>query len=408
MASLAVTISYFNQVFKNASFSSRDFFDIIIVTFLVYTIVGFLRQTHSLPVFIGVSSLVTLYLITLFFDLPLTNLILKNIFAIFFIFLAIIFQKELRRFFSSFGSIGFTRRKLLPSETTVDVISDVVFEMAKRGIGGIIVFPGRESIERYLEGGLPLNGIVSEELILSIFDDTSPGHDGALIIEGNRVKKFAVHLPLADKIEKVKKFGLRHRAALGLSERTNAFVIVVSEERHMVTVARNGEFFSIIDKDDLKKRLAEFLEENFPTQKVNVLKLFFVRNILTLSLSLIISVIIWFLTNSQFTLVQKNFLVSPEIKSLSSEYLVSKISPSEITLTIKGRSFAFESLRRENLKILLDLSSIQKTGWHKITILPSDVRLPIGFSLIKFEPKSVSIQIIEKSSYHPTDEKNQN
>lgn len=406
MANLAITISYFNEAFRNASFSSRDFFDVIIVALLVYTIVGFLRQTHSLPVFVGVFGLVTLYLITLFFDLPLTNLILKNIFAIFFIFLAIIFQKELRRFFSSFGSISFTRRKLLPSETTVDLVSNVVFEMARRKMGGIIVFPGREPIERYIEGGLPLNGVVSEELILSIFDETSPGHDGALIIEGNRVKKFAVHLPLADKIEKVKKFGLRHRAALGLSERTNAFIVVISEERQTVTIARNGELFSVFDKDDFKKQLTEFLEENFPTQKLNILKSFLARNILVFLFSLIISLVIWFLTNSQFTLVQKNFLVSPEIKNLSSEYLVSKISPPEITLTIKGRSFAFESLKKENLKILLDLSSIQKTGWHKLTISPSDIKLPIGFSLIKFEPKNISIQIIEKSLYHPADDKN--
>lgn len=394
---MAVATSYFNRALQSASFGWRDFVDVVIIAFLIYMIIGLLRETHSVPAFAGVLSLIVFYGITLFFDLPLARLVLKSFFGIFFVFLAIIFQKELRRFFSSFGFFGIVRKRFLPSDTTVGLISNIVFEMARKKTGALIVFPGREPIDRHLEGGSSLYGNISEDLILSIFDETSPGHDGALIIEGNRVKKFATHLPLADKLEKVKRLGLRHRAALGLAERTDAFVIVVSQERGAVTVAKDGEFSSMFDENELRKQLFEFLQKKFPARNWISFAQALVRNLTILGISFVASLAIWFLVNSQFVLVQRNFVVSPELKNVSSDYIISDIVPQEVTLTIKGRSFEFESLKPEGLKVSLDLGSIKRAGRHQILIFPTDVKLPIGFSLINIDPKNVSVQVVKNS-----------
>ncbi len=120
---------------------------------------------------------------------------------------------------------------------------------------------GRQPLGRLLEHGTTLNGLVSKTLLLSIFDPSSPGHDGAVIIEGNTVKKFGTHLPLAENFTKYKELGTRHRSALGLSQRSDALVIVVSEERGTVSIAEQGELHMVENSLDLKNVIKSFLME---------------------------------------------------------------------------------------------------------------------------------------------------
>jgi len=131
--------------------------------------------------------------------------------------------------------------------------------LANAKTGALIVLQGDEAIESFLENGIFLGGKVSRELLLSIFDTSSPGHDGAVIITGDRVKMFGAHLPLARKAEATKNFGTRHRAALGLAERSDALVIAVSEEKGTVSLAENGEIKAINDENELAFRIHDFL-----------------------------------------------------------------------------------------------------------------------------------------------------
>jgi len=280
-------------IISDFNLSGRDIADIIIIAFIIYLAIQLLRETHSISVFAGVLSIVVFYGISLFFDLPMTHFVFKSIIGIFAIFVVVIFQKELRRFFTSFGSFTPMRKKFFPSEAVINTVSRSAFEMARRKMGAIIVFSGREPAERYLEGGFILNGAVSEPLILSIFDESSPGHDGALFIEGNRIKKFAVHLPLAEQFSIVKEFGLRHRAALGLSERTDALVIVVSQEKAAVHIFRNGEFSRIANENELKEKIFGFLREKFASiGKINLYKIIR-ESAAVFAISFAIALLIW-------------------------------------------------------------------------------------------------------------------
>ena len=138
---------------KSPNLESRDFLDIFIIAFLIFFVIKLLRETHSVSVVAGVFTLLGLYGIAIIFDLSLTNLVLRSVFGAFLIIIAIIFQKELRRFFSSFGFLEIAKSFIPPSEAIIGTVARSVANMARNKIGALIIFPGREPIERHLEGG---------------------------------------------------------------------------------------------------------------------------------------------------------------------------------------------------------------------------------------------------------------
>jgi diadenylate cyclase len=135
--------------------------------------------------------------------------------------------------------------------------------MAMRKLGALIVRPGQPVIDGLLQGGVVLDGQVSTPLLLSIFNASSPGHSGAIIIEGDRVRKFGVHLPLAERFERYSELGKRHRAALGLAERSDALVVAESEERGTISVASGGELRRLMQCEALREDLESVLKQRY-------------------------------------------------------------------------------------------------------------------------------------------------
>ncbi len=271
----------------------RDMLDVLVLTFLVYVCVRLLQETHSTPVVLGVATIVVLYAVSRFIGLPLTETILRTFLSTFLVVLAVVFQRELRRFFSFFGFFSGRTFSLPPSNEVITAVASTSFELIQRKLGALIVFPGREAIARNIEGGHELGGEISEPILLSIFDETSPGHDGAVVIQNDRISMFGVHLPLAEQVEKVRQFGLRHRAALGLSERSDALVIVVSQEKGKVSVAYQGGIRHVGGEQELIEMLTSFYAEKFPRSNAKYLLSWATRNALLLVLSFAIALGVW-------------------------------------------------------------------------------------------------------------------
>ncbi|MFZ9889797.1 MAG: diadenylate cyclase [Myxococcota bacterium] len=152
------------------------------------------------------------------------------------------------------GSLGVGR-----NGPWVDAIVDGFISFASRRLGALLVVKGRDHIENHLTGGIPLGGKISRELLMSLFDPHSPGHDGAVIVQGGRFSRFGVQLPLSRNISRPEKFGTRHAAALGLAERTDALILVASEETGKLRIAEDGRLLDIVDGAELKLRLQSFL-----------------------------------------------------------------------------------------------------------------------------------------------------
>jgi diadenylate cyclase len=271
--------------------------DILIVSFLAYIFLLLIKQTNSFLVLGGFLIILFLYTGADFFELNLTRKILGFIVTFLVIILVVIFRQELRRFFELFAVLGknifYRRRKFLRPDFANALIQSIDYLVNKK-IGALMIIPGNQPIDSYLSGGYYLNGMISMPLILSIFDPASPGHDGAIIIENNTIKKFAVHLPLAESIKKIGALGTRHRAGLGISEKTDALVIIVSEERGEASIAYQGTLRKIPDSVYLQNIINAFIKEKFPEEKRHWHD--FITNNFWLKLfSLLLSLILWFI-----------------------------------------------------------------------------------------------------------------
>src|ERR1051325_5671942 len=236
-----------------------DIIDILFVGILLYTAMVWLRTTRAAFVLRGIFVLAIVYLIARQFELQLTAWIFQGFFAIF---LIVIVQKELRQIFErvavwSWRSSGNPELQTETANTLVRTAAD----LAKDRIGALIVVSGNDPLARHIVGGIPLDGKISEPLLRSIFDPHSPGHDGALIIERDRVTRFAAHLPLSKDLRQLAGLGTRHSAALGVAELTDALAIVVSEQRGTISAARDGRLHRLENPQELVALLERFLHK---------------------------------------------------------------------------------------------------------------------------------------------------
>ncbi|OHB24967.1 MAG: hypothetical protein A2542_01670 [Parcubacteria group bacterium RIFOXYD2_FULL_52_8] len=275
------------------TFSPVSIIDITLVAFLVYTALILLRRTHSIFIFRGVVALFAIYLAATYFNLALTHALFQFFFSFFVIILVVVFQRELRRFFEEFSlslqGLFVAERTSLDKKVATELVSAVT-EMAKKKRGALLVIPGKQPVDRYLEGGYFLGGELSKALILSIFDPSSPGHDGALVIKGDRAERFAAQLPLA--AMPVGEYGTRHRAGVGLSERTDAFVIIVSEERGVISVAEHGILRELKKASDLAPAVETYYREELHMDEnpywVHLIKDNYREKLLAVGLSLVL------------------------------------------------------------------------------------------------------------------------
>src|SRR3990167_9366881 len=216
-----------------------------VMTFFIYSLLVWFKKTKAAFVLTGILIIAGIYLITRQFNLVLTAAVFERFFAVILIALVVIFQEELRNFFEQVAVFSLKKRSLKPQKfeafgEQADFLARTMMDLAEEHIGALVVLKGKDMIVRHMEGGVEVNGAVSEPLLKSIFDPHSIGHDGAVVLEGNTLTKFSCHLPLSKETEKVGRSGTRHAAALGLAEKTDALCLVVSEERGTVSVARNG------------------------------------------------------------------------------------------------------------------------------------------------------------------------
>lgn len=378
-----------------ANFQLKDFFDIAIIAIIAYIFIILFIRTKSVRILFGVLFLVALYGLAIFLNLPLSRMFFNSFFGMFLVILAVVFQRELRKLFELIGILGMRKTILFPAENELKIVAKAAGELAKTKTGALLIFSGLEPIDRHIEGGIYLNGKISKQILLSIFDKNSPGHDGALVVEGDKIRKFGVHLPLADNIEISKRHGTRHRAALGLSERTDALSLVVSEETGMISLARGGRLSTVKNPEELEEKLEDFFKEKFPREDTGRYKNLIKRNTVPVAVSLGLALAFWIAFNFQSAIIQKNFLVPVEFKNLPQNLAIENLSDSEIVLTLSGLDRDFKILDPGSLKISVDIVGI-KAGWHKVLIEKENIKKPSDFKIVKTEPSSVKFTLAAK------------
>ena len=239
-----------------------DLVDIAVVALLLWGLVVWTRRARM--ALLGLAFLgVFYYLIAQQFKLQLTTWILQGFFAALVVVVVVVFQDDLRRLFEQIATLSLRRKAPRPDPSSLGTLTRGLYQLAAKRRGALVVLPGRELIERhFLQHGVPLDAEISEELLDSLFDPGSAGHDGALVMENNRIKEFGVHLPLSENRDELKGGGTRHAAALGLAEHSDALCLVVSEERGTIGIATRGQL-EILDNPDAGKladRIRSYLQ----------------------------------------------------------------------------------------------------------------------------------------------------
>ena len=259
------------NVFSFLDFGILDFLDIILVAILLYYVYKLVRGTVAINIFIGIAIIYLIWKLTQVLQMEMLSDILGKFIGGGFIALIIVFQQEIRRFLLMLGSSSFTAKKgflkqmsFLKSEshaeTNVEDVVQACIEMGKTKTGALIVIGRNNSLDRFKSTGDAMHIEVNKPILKSIFYKNSPLHDGAIIIEDNYITATRVILPVARDVDIPLRFGLRHRAAIGVSTQTDSLVLVVSEETGKISYIKNGEFVFFDDTDKLIELLQHDLE----------------------------------------------------------------------------------------------------------------------------------------------------
>jgi len=241
---------------------ARSVFDILLIAAIFYWVLLLLRGTTAMTLLRGFAILLTAaFLLARLFDLRVLNFLLRNSFIGLAVAIPIVFQPELRRALERLGRAGL-RAWMDRSgyDVLIDVIADSALNLAERRHGALMVLEGDTGLKDYIDTGIRVDAAPSAELLEGIFFPRSPLHDGAVILRENRVVAAACTLPLSED-SFGGRMGLRHRAALGITERTDAISVVVSEETGEIAVAANGRLVPRLDETRLRATLASLLSQ---------------------------------------------------------------------------------------------------------------------------------------------------
>ena len=252
-----------------------DILEIAIISFVIYHILLWLRNTRAWFLMKGIVSIMVMFVIAVILEMNTIIWIAQNVVYIGVIAVIVVLQPELRKALETLGKKNFFRAFLptefsrseegLFSDNTISEIAKACVEMGKVKTGALIVIAQNDVLTEYENTGIAVDGVVSSQLLINIFEHNTPLHDGAVIVRGNRISSATCYLPLSDNMQLSKALGTRHRAGVGISEATDAMTLIVSEETGKISVAYKGELTRNLKQEDIEKQLAKI--QNKPTEE---------------------------------------------------------------------------------------------------------------------------------------------
>ena len=370
----------------------QDIMDVIIIALMIFALLTWFKTRASRFVLIGIILLGGVYIAARFFQLYLTTIVLQSFFAILLFVLVVIFQEDLRGFFERLallGNIGKKFQSLSELKGTAEIIAQTAATLAKKRIGALIVLQGNDPLERHINGGTGLDGLVSEPLLESLFDPHSIGHDGAVIINGNRIAKFGCHLPLSVNTSKYGNIGLRHTAALGLAERSDAMCIVISEERGTISLAYLETLTAIQNAAALHEALEQFYIRNTPGKKSHPALNWLKANTAEKIIAVVMACFLWIAFGYQREIVRRDFIIPIEYKNVPQTWQIDEPQVTEAKVILQGPQQAFRLLDEHSLKLSLDLSTIEKKS--EIILSKDMVNAPSNLPVADIIPSKIHV-----------------
>ncbi|MFH1875085.1 MAG: diadenylate cyclase [Pseudomonadota bacterium] len=385
-------------MFKSIAYT--DILDVVLITALIYFLLIWFKKSRAAFVLSGMLIVAGIYLLAQQFNLVLTASVFQLFFAVILFAWVVIFQEEIRRFFEQVAVWSLQRRfrpyrhKPLPKESLATLVR-TAFELAAEKIGALIVLPGKNLILSHIDSGIDLNGKVSEALLKSIFDPNSLGHDGAMVIEEGIVTQFGGHLPLSKNLKKLPHGGTRHAAALGLAEVSDALCIVVSEEKGMVSVARNGDLFQVNTAENLLAMIERFYQETKPHREKMTWVDLLAKNWREKLVAFGLAILLWFVHVYGSQMVYKTFVVPVNYpKPQDTSYQV-KVDPAKVEVTFSGPRRTLYFTRNDEIRLFLK-GLEEMRGNHQVRLSGANLSFPKALALENIDPSRLDLLIEKK------------
>jgi diadenylate cyclase len=259
-------MSWLTELLRRPAIAWWDVLDIAIVSIMVYELLLLIRGTRAVQMALSGGFLIGLFFLSQWLQLETVNWVIRNLAGYVVFAIIVLFQADIRRALAHFGRAPFFRyfERAQSADETIEELVATAANLASRRTGAIIVIERQIGLRNYIEGGIPLDALVTYDLMASIFHPGSPLHDGAAIIQGDRVAAAACFLPLSVNPRLGRELGTRHRAALGLTEENDAVAIVVSEETGSISLVRDGKIERGISPEVLRTELRFILGRRRP------------------------------------------------------------------------------------------------------------------------------------------------
>lgn len=366
--------------------------DFLVLTVAFYGLLRWASSARALRVALAVVGLHALALLAQRLDLVVTSWVLDGSALLAIILLLVIFQPELRRAFMRLDSV--IRHWPRPPEAVSQqnqVIARAAFDLASDRIGALIVMVRRDSIAELTEGGVLLGAAVSPELLLAVFQKVSPLHDGAVVIEGGHLVKAGVVLPLTQRQDVPGFYGTRHRAGMGLAERCDALVTVVSEERGEVTLMYGSKLVLTETPEKLAGALEDLQGGERKSTRVH-LRRFFLTGLRLKLAALGLAGLIWSMSFLASGATIRTVTVPIEFSNVPGGMEIGDQSADSVELQVRGSPWIMDSISMNRLIARFDLRSLGP-GAHSLALVPRTLALPPGLVVDKVTPAKIRVTL---------------
>ena len=385
-------------------FDLVNLLDIFIIAALIYSLYMWLKGTRAYHILIGLGILGILYSIANWSGLLLTSQILQYLLGVTLLLIIVVFQPEIRQLLERVSPLVIFRLQSSPvSRRILKEITEACFELSEKRIGGLLVFPRATGISGVVQHGVKLDSLVSQELIVSIFHPSSPIHDGAIIVEKDRVVEAATYLPLSTREHLPPRYGTRHRAALGVSELGDTFCVVVSEESGEVSIASGGDISAMADREKLWQSLEKsLLPIEIPRSRLSLREALkkitafrpgyrFSRSNLTAKLASIgVACLLWFMLIGEQQ-SEISITAALEFQNIPTNIELISYSTGEVNVRVRGLQGSISTLTGDQVRVMVDLDDIEP-GTHTMPLTEANVELPFGLEATSIDPGNLTIR----------------
>jgi len=370
----------------------EDLLDILLVAIALSVVLSWLKRRATRPLLFALGLGIAVYALARWLNLYLTLQLFRVGVLVLLAATLLAYQEDLRRGFERLatGQLFRRRKKTDSSEAAIAAVAEAAFDLAERKFGALVVIRGIEHLDRHLRGGWAVDGKPSVPLLLSVFDPHTPAHDGAAVIdERGRLDRVGVHLPLTSNLAALAGRGTRHAAALGLSENSDALVVVVSEERGTVSIARGGLMEPIPSEEALSAALSDFFDTHRP-RPTRRRRGFWRRDLEAKLAALALAVALWLAFAAAPRPVQRTYPVTVELQNVPNGWKLEGPYPAEIDVTLLGPEPMFRELVPEDLRLSFDLAKV-KPGENLINPDDGTINAPAPLRVARFDVETIDV-----------------